>query len=209
MVVFRNAQGVFLPGLSDLDEYQYWRILKVGAINPGEPIMPGDTVRLCWAFKDQTTGFRDFTDDAFGRRQMRPSIEKDTGVLYLKVPWPRFEGLGTPTTMIMSSQPSSMPSPTLVNVMIDGQAGVKPYTPEDIQFRLDVLDQETGDANDCKFSPLTSFSKSLLTYHLDLLHGVQQIDSVPAPPIAGLSSASVAVENIATNIWALLRTLGI
>lgn len=71
MIVFRSQQGVFLPGMSESDTPQYWRILKVGASTLGEHIKEGDSIRLCWAFSDQTTGFRDYVDDVFGRRRIQ------------------------------------------------------------------------------------------------------------------------------------------
>ncbi|KAI7365466.1 hypothetical protein KC354_g4884 [Hortaea werneckii] len=126
MTVFRTAQGEFVPGMSDRDEYQYWRLLKTGdgaatttaaaAPQPGEPIQAGDEIRLAWSFKDQTTGYRDYVDDVFGRRQTNPpaDIPKTAAggsgsdvVLYLKVPWPRFENTGRPTAMIMCADAST------------------------------------------------------------------------------------------------------
>ena len=38
MIVFRNAQGQFLPAMSDRAEFQYWRKIKVGATKTGEHI---------------------------------------------------------------------------------------------------------------------------------------------------------------------------
>lgn len=216
MVVFRNAQGVFLPGMSDLDEYQYWRILKAGATNSGEPIMPGDTIRLCWAFKDQTTGFRDYTEDAFGRRQMRPTEDNDDGVLYLKVPWPRFEALTKPATMMMSSEPSLMPSPTMINVKTIERTGPKPYTLEDAQFRIDILDQEKGDSDDCKLTHcIETILASLLICVLDLLHGVPQSASVETNTTTMIGNGfQLAMPGFVRpdptqQLWNIVRTFGI
>lgn len=99
LIVFRNQQGVFLPGLSDNDEVQYWRILldDDDAVF-GQHIKDGARIRFCWRFQDQTTGYRDWEDDVFGRRRaVIPSGYDDDAVLYLKLPWPRFTHLSSDT----------------------------------------------------------------------------------------------------------------
>lgn len=156
MVVFRNAQGQFLPAMSDRDEYQYWRVLKVNASNSGEALQAGDEIRLCWAFSDQTAGFRDYTNDAFGRRQANipPDVRDD--VLFLKVPWPRFEAKGQPTALLMSSQEGTTGIDPLVDV--DTIVGRFKYTLQDLRLRMDVVDNEgRGDSNDCEFASTLSY----------------------------------------------------
>ncbi|KAK5110589.1 hypothetical protein LTR85_000989 [Meristemomyces frigidus] len=144
MVVFRTAQGEFVPGMSDSDQYQYWRLLKTGSTQPGEPIKAGDEVQLCWSFKDQTTGYRDYVEDTFGRRQTLPP-SGSTDVLYLKVPWPRFENTGHPTAMIMSSDVSA--GETVTDVVT--AHGTFKYALQDLRFRLDVVENSGhGDAED-------------------------------------------------------------
>ncbi|KAI6791601.1 hypothetical protein KC363_g3337 [Hortaea werneckii] len=161
MTVFRTAQGEFVPGMSDRDEYQYWRLLKTGdgaattaAPQPGEPIQAGDEIRLAWSFKDQTTGYRDYVDDVFGRRQTNPPAEIPTTatggsgsdvVLYLKVPWPRFENSGRPTAMIMCADASTK------EIVTDIQTarGRFKYALQDLRFRLDAVPNGgKGDSED-------------------------------------------------------------
>lgn len=147
MVVFRNFQGQFLPAMSDRDEFQYWRILKVGGSRPGEHIKGGDQVRLCWAFKDQTTGFRDFTQDAFGRRENQCPAELQSSVLFLKVPWPRFEFQGQPTVLVMSQNAKEEPVEEVLNVL--PEPGAFKYCLQDITFRIDTVENSgKGDSGD-------------------------------------------------------------
>lgn len=143
MVVFRNAQGLFVPAMSDRDEFQYWRILKDGG-NPGEHIKAGDNVRFCWSFSDQTTGYRDYLDDVFGRRQTTPPPGAPD-VLYLKVPWPRFEKKGDPVAMVMSFQSDVNNVITNINTI----PGTNTYCLQDLKFRIDTVENNgRGDADD-------------------------------------------------------------
>lgn len=162
MTVFRTAQGEFVPGMSDRDKYQYWRLLKAAgegstAPQPGEPIQAGDEIRLAWSFKDQTTGYRDYVDDVFGRRQTNPPTGEmpvasgsggDGEVLYLKVPWPRFENTGRPTAMIMCADESTK------EIVKDVQTarGRFKYALQDVRFRLDAVPNGgKGDSEDCEY----------------------------------------------------------
>ncbi|KAF5020573.1 hypothetical protein F66182_7405 [Fusarium sp. NRRL 66182] len=145
MVVFRNAQGEFLPGMSDSDEYQYWRIMKTDASK--RYIKPGDDVRLCWDFRDQTTGWRDFTQDAFGRRQVSAPADV-SGPLFLKVPWPRFENTNESTALIMSSDPADLGN-KVVNMNNRGTPVAYTYCLQDLRLRIDsVGNRGRGDADD-------------------------------------------------------------
>lgn len=64
----------------------FWRIYRAGEEQSTECLKDGDRIRLCWVFSDQTTGYRDYLDESFGRgRVVTP--EK----LFMKVPFPRFE----------------------------------------------------------------------------------------------------------------------
>jgi hypothetical protein len=145
MVVFRNAQGVFVPAISDRDEYQYWRIEKAAGGTIGEPIKGGDSVRLCWKFADQITGFRDYLDDAFGRRRNQCSRELESTTLYLKVPWPRLEVKNRPTAMIMSTQSTT----ELTQETLAVKPGKYCYSLQDVQFRIDTVERRgLGDSDD-------------------------------------------------------------
>lgn len=148
MVVFRNQQGAFLPGMSENDEYQYWRILKVGADDEGEHIKEGDEVRLSWAFADQTTGFRDFYGDTFGRRRNHCPPELESAVLFIKMPWPRFETGGTPNTLVMAPYPQLDPQILQIKTQSSPTTGFT-YIMEDVSFRIDTVANEGhGDSED-------------------------------------------------------------
>lgn len=154
MVVFRNAQGEFVPAMSDSDEYQYWRIISTTDDDTSSSwgprhIQPGDNVRLCWDFSDQTTGWRDFTQDVFGRRQ--PCAPADVqGPLFLKVPWPRFEDVGTPTALIMSPDPAELSTkPVAVRADNMGRSNFHRYAMQDLRLRIDsIFNGVKGDTDD-------------------------------------------------------------
>lgn len=135
--------------MSDRDEMQYFRILKVGSTSQRKtPIKNGDEIRLAWAFKDQTTGFRDYKDDVFGRRQTERPADVKSKVLYLKMPWPRFEARDVPNAMVMSGEDAEEPVCLLL------QTGLREekykYVLQDVRFRIDpVPNGGKGDAEDC------------------------------------------------------------
>lgn len=134
--------------MSDRDEMQYFRILKVGSTSQRRtPIKNGDEIRLGWAFKDQTTGFRDYKDDVFGRRQTERPVDVKSKVLYLKMPWPRFEARDVPNAMVMSGEEAEQPVCVLL------QTGLREekykYVLQDVRFRIDpVPNGGRGDAED-------------------------------------------------------------
>lgn len=133
--------------MSDSDENQYWRILKKNGGVEGEYIKEGDEVRFCWAFSDQVTGFRDYTDDVFGRRRNQCPPELAGSILYLKLPWPRFE-TATAHSMIMSSMASTEAQAVDLKVR-PAKAGAYKYVMQDVSFRIDsVANGGLGDTND-------------------------------------------------------------
>ena len=158
MVVFRNFQGELLSAMSDSDEYQYWRIIKS---DPSQPhIKSGDEVRLIWDFQDQTTGWRDFTQDVFGRRQVSLPTSNDgstaiKGSLFLKVPWPRFEKSGTSTALILSPDSGDLSAKSIkVNNKVASQTF--DYCLQDLKFRMDLVSYNgRGDAEDYMMNKLT------------------------------------------------------
>lgn len=150
--------------MSDSDEAQYWRIMKR---NGEGNIKDGDEVRLCWSFADQTTGYRDFTEDVFGRRRMGapPGAGLESGVLYPKLPWPRFEKLSEQASEIPDAQKKkpgmnsllmstisseetalvALPCRQSVAARVSG-AG---YAVQDLSFRIDMVANEgRGDGDD-------------------------------------------------------------
>ncbi|KAF2839889.1 hypothetical protein M501DRAFT_1015973 [Patellaria atrata CBS 101060] len=160
LIVFRNAQGVFLPGMSSSDETHYWRILKVDGKRYGENIKEGDAIRLCWIFQDQTVGFRDFKEDVFGRRRAQIPPELKNGALFMKLPWPRFENIATPkpgqdpvpNTMLMSTQATqgiAFEDLATLPAISSSAVGKAMYAIQDVSFRVDVVANggqgDTGD----------------------------------------------------------------
>ncbi|KAK6526470.1 hypothetical protein TWF694_005056 [Orbilia ellipsospora] len=157
MVVYRNQQGVFLPALSDSDDFQYWRIWKTDGKSTGEYIKEGDSIRLTWNFADQTTGFRDFSDDIFGRRRNQCPPELQSETLYLKLPWPRFESIPCNNenerfnSMIMDEGVLGTNQKDIKCLPADhfDQGGHFQYDLDDITFRIDtVANDGRGDTDD-------------------------------------------------------------
>jgi hypothetical protein len=109
LVVFRNAQGVFLPAISSSDEPCYWRLQAVnntGSGRHGDRHRHVDAVRLTWSFADQAgAGFRDYFNDMYGRRTFGrpPDLPASFGdTLCFKVPFPRPESLSSQTVGLFS-----------------------------------------------------------------------------------------------------------
>ncbi|KAF2014344.1 hypothetical protein BU24DRAFT_463141 [Aaosphaeria arxii CBS 175.79] len=161
LAVFRNRQGVFLPAMTGSDELHYWRIAKVGAKRVGEKIQEGDQIRLCWLFKDQCTGFRDFSEDVFGRRRTQKPDDFDGEALFFKLPWPRFEQLQTAdgegtgiNAMVLSSHPTMDvywgEICNLPQLEQDGKGNGKTwYIHQDVSFFIDkVANNGRGDVDD-------------------------------------------------------------
>ncbi|KAJ7618221.1 hypothetical protein B0H17DRAFT_1219980 [Mycena rosella] len=155
MSVYRNQQGVFSPTMTSNEGPSFWRILKTSK-SPvdGDPIQDGEVVRLSWRFKDQTDGFRDFFDDAFGRRRYtKPGDVDDT--LYLKVPFPRFEKTSS-NGMALVMSPAATTSPIIETIKVlptaneaaGGEVSMK-YNLHDLSFRLDAIaNRPSGAASD-------------------------------------------------------------
>lgn len=162
LAVFRNQQGVFLPAMTDEEHGHIFRVVKRGTASFGETIKEGDEIRLCWMLKDQTTGFRDFTEDAFGRRRTTIPPDVSDAPFFFKLPWPRFESLSkpasganpVPNTLIMSQMPSEEPMATDLCILpairqYRRQNATIPYGLEDVAFRVDTVSNDgRGDAKD-------------------------------------------------------------
>ncbi|CAE6476517.1 unnamed protein product [Rhizoctonia solani] len=136
--VYRNQQGIYLPGMVDHDNPSFWRILKTNKTSlAGDAIQDADIIRLCWRFSDQTNGFRDFHDDTFGRRTSTiPNGAADD--LYLKVPLPSIQDPKCPTALMM--HPIGDNRPFITNFPVLPSREGKPkiaFNLYDICFRLD------------------------------------------------------------------------
>jgi hypothetical protein len=149
LTVFRNQQSVFLPGLSDSAERHFWRIWKHGAKSAKEYIKDGDEIYFSWSITDQTSGFRDFSQDVFGRRRIHFANEVKEKTLFLKLPWPRFEAIGEPANGRKVEHSSMMLSPQLPTTngvpqrtKIDTAEGPHDIAVQDVRFRVDYVGNE-------------------------------------------------------------------
>lgn len=149
--------------MSDSKDVHVWRVLKTGAA-PGDKvnIAEGDQIQLAWCYQDQYCGYRDFTEDAFGRRRNGAPPESQSSTLYMRLPWPRFEpvesladqGKPLPNTLIMSevSTPQDDPRNVLheqITVIKDHKHTAKNILVEDCIFRLDIVKHHgRGDVED-------------------------------------------------------------
>ncbi|KAJ5885448.1 hypothetical protein N7495_009958 [Penicillium taxi] len=152
LTVYRNAQGVFLPAISSNDEPSYWRIIKAQGAT-AEQLKSGEEIRLCWQFSDQPGGYRDYTQDCYGRRQKARPADVPVDQLYLKVPFPSFGG-GTARSglgLVLSTC-------ALTEPVWEGMRILKPqsretetvmYNLHDLTFRLDTVGNNgLGDSRD-------------------------------------------------------------
>lgn len=104
----------------------------------GEHIKEGDELRFCWSFKDQDSGFRDFSDGVFGRRRNQYPPELVDSTLYMKLPWPRFEVSGTSCSMVMAPIASTEPAPMDLKVLL-AAGGQYRYSMQDVIFWIDTV----------------------------------------------------------------------
>ena len=156
LTVFRNEQGQFLPSISTSGEAAFWRLQRPPATydakeQGGSIFREGDTVRLCWRFSDQTSGFRDFYEDIFGRlRHVRPAEIPDE--LFIKAPFPGFQKLDElqrdARALVMDPNRGRDPFYGSIPVVAynldkskdgDFTASQVTYNLFDLTFRLDVL----------------------------------------------------------------------
>ncbi|RKK69622.1 hypothetical protein BFJ69_g12564 [Fusarium oxysporum] len=161
LTVYRNAQGVFLPSISSTDEPCYWRLepVETSGISKmeGDRYKFGNSFRLTWSFSDHTSGFRDFVDDSYGRRNLTRPSEIKSDKLCFKVPFPRFEGmLSDYMAVLMSTALTTDPIIEKIKVL-DGYNQEKPYNLHDLSFRVDMVGNDgNGDKND--YANLTATS---------------------------------------------------
>ncbi|EYB21882.1 hypothetical protein FG05_11539 [Fusarium graminearum] len=193
MVVSRSVQGEFVPVMSDSSDYQYWRIVKTDA---GERhIKPGDNIRLCWDFRDQTVGWRDFTQDVFGRREVRRPSDVPNP-LFIKIPrlgvpdlgpfqflGSRYNGYEIDGPLHMSAEREDYAERN-VKVHINGNDGVSPCRLQHLQLRIDSVGQGgRGDTEDylLKMVGVADSGKTQKTPVTD----TNKSPSPPAPPQQG------------------------
>ncbi|KAL5586769.1 hypothetical protein FOBRF1_016639 [Fusarium oxysporum] len=161
LTVYRNAQGVFLPSISSTDEPCYWRLepVETSGISKmkGDRYKFGDSFTLTWSFSDQTSGFRDFVDDSYGRRNLTRPSEIKSDKLCFKVPFPRFEDmLSDYMAVLMSTALTTDPIIEKIKIL-DGYNQEKPYNLHDLSFRVDLVGNDgNGDKDD--YANLTATS---------------------------------------------------
>lgn len=160
LTVYRNAQGVFMPAISSTDEPCYWRLQRVSDATPQgnqESFKHGEEFRLTWSFADQAGGFRDYLDDAYGRRSFRrPADLGPIDTLCMKMPYPRFEKTGDNAgiSVVMSPALTHEPVAQSFKVRRTRDEGVGPdkdvhYNLFDVSFRMDWVNNEgVGDSGD-------------------------------------------------------------
>ncbi|KAF5602069.1 uncharacterized protein FSUBG_7904 [Fusarium subglutinans] len=153
LTVYRNAQGVYLPSISSTDEPCYWRLepAETSGISrmKGDRYKFGDSFRLTWSFSDQTSGFRDFVDDSYGRRNLTRPSDIKSDKLCLKVPFPRFESMSSDYMAVLMS-PALTTDPIIEKIkVLDGFNQEKTYNFHDLTFRVDLVGNDgNGDKND-------------------------------------------------------------
>ncbi|QGJ00606.1 hypothetical protein CEK26_002050 [Fusarium fujikuroi] len=164
LTVYRNAQGVFLPSISSTDEPCYWRLETVETPGiskmKGDRYKFGDSFRLTWSFSDQTSGFRDFVDDSYGRRNLNRPSEMKSDKLCFKVPFPRFESMSSDyIALLMSTALTTDPIIDKIKVL-DGFNQEKPYNFHDLTFRVDLVGNDgNGDKDDYANLATTSWQE--------------------------------------------------
>ncbi|KAG9495541.1 hypothetical protein J7337_013790 [Fusarium musae] len=158
LTVYRNAQGVFMPAITNHTDPVYWRVLKNdrSSISSSDQIKFGDKIRLCWRFSDQSSGWRDYLDDFYGRRRFDSpaELQSNEDELFLKSPFPRFEGLTAKQGASMLLSTVSDTDPVLEGLKVlnssasQGTQNVT-YNLFDLSFRLDFVGNNgSGEALD-------------------------------------------------------------
>ena len=154
LTIIRNEQGHFLPAISSSTEAAMWRLHKLESVKTGgEAFERGESVRLSWRFEDQTAGFRDFSEDVFGR--LRHNLpDKAPQEFFLKFPFPGFEtqkeAVEGGRCMIMNGHKGLDPKYETLQVRsyppeeeksedLDFEQNEVLYGLFDLSFRLDVL----------------------------------------------------------------------
>lgn len=138
-----------MPAITNQPDPVYWRVLKANAKAGGRDanqLKYGDPIRLCWRFSDQTSGWRDYVDDYYGRRRFdRPAeLGKNEDALYLKAPFPRFEALNDPQGMSLVLSSAATKDPILTKLTLrepsaPGGSEQVAYNLFDLTFRLDFV----------------------------------------------------------------------
>jgi hypothetical protein len=158
LTVYRNAQGHFMPAMTSSGGASFWRVKKENNATE-DRIKEGDTIKLTWQFSDQTSGFRDFYDDSFGRRTFNKP-EKVGEELYLKLPFPGFQKTTAQVdhsresdglAMMMSEIKSEEPFLQGIDICSDTSEGLQKstYNFHDMSFRVDLVGNAgLGELND-------------------------------------------------------------
>ncbi|KAF5567607.1 membrane attack complex component perforin (MACPF) domain-containing protein [Fusarium phyllophilum] len=149
LTVYRNAQGQFMPAMTSSGDASFWRVKKESK-GSGPEISEGNTIKLTWRFSDQTSGFRDFYEDSFGRRTFNKpeNVRKDE--LHLKLPFPGFQktedknrGAGESAGLAMMMSEIETDAPFLQEVSISSKKNEgsqrRTYNLHYTSFRVDLV----------------------------------------------------------------------
>ncbi|KAK4184696.1 hypothetical protein QBC35DRAFT_466223 [Podospora australis] len=160
LTVYRNAQGLFMPAISSTDEPCYWRLRRLddtsslSASTNKESFRHGESFRLTWSFADQASGYRDYTNDLYGRRTYQRPADMPLDTLCLKIPYPRFEGKDQDIGLVLSPALTSDPIIQQMNVLPTKAEGAGPdkqfqYVLHDVPLRVDYVGNDgAGDSAD-------------------------------------------------------------
>ncbi|CZR43765.1 uncharacterized protein FPRO_07318 [Fusarium proliferatum ET1] len=149
LTVYRNAQGQFMPAMTSSGDASFWRV-KRETKGSGPEISEGNTIKLTWRFSDQTSGFRDFYEDTFGRRTFNKPENVLKDELHLKLPFPGFQktedknraaGESAGLAMIMSEIETDAPFLQEVSISSRKKEGPqkRTYNLHPTSFRVDLV----------------------------------------------------------------------
>ncbi|KAF4994521.1 hypothetical protein FGRMN_5730 [Fusarium graminum] len=114
---------------------------------PGEKanIAGRDQIHLAWCYEVQYCGYRDLTQDAFGRRRNGPPPGAKRSTLYTRLPWPRFEPVAS-----LPDQVEPLVNTLMISAVIrEQQQTSQQILVEGCIFRLDVVKHhDRGDVDD-------------------------------------------------------------
>lgn len=143
MVVYRNQQGLFMPAMSSTDEPCFWRLERAYDNSSDVRFQYGGYYRLTWRFSDQSGGFRDYTDDTYGRRNFEKPADIENDILYMKVPFPCFDSPKKDTGISLLMSQISLKEPVLSSVTVlplrSESEKAFTYSLYDLSFRLDYV----------------------------------------------------------------------
>ena len=106
--------------------------------------MYGEPLRLSWRFSDQSSGFRDYVGDTYGRRNFVKPEECANDVLYVKIPFPCFQEIKQETGISVVMSPIPLTDPVMVTIPKlpkrgNHDADSQQHSLHDLSFRIDYV----------------------------------------------------------------------